>query len=341
MRIAVIGAGPAGLAAARTLKDHAMDVTVFDKGRGPGGRTSTRFFDGGSVDHGAPFLTFSDERLKPWARAWARQGLIARTGLTARTGEDDAWLQDTWTAVPGMHALALHLAADLDVIQETRITSLDRIAQTWTVHAEDGREWDGFDAVVAAIPAPQASALLSGVSPTLVRDLSSVSMVPTWTAMFAFGQTLDASWTATRPGGILDRVIRSSALPGRSGLDAWVVHASEAWTREHLEADPTWVREELKAEFSRTLGHALPEPIWQRAHRWRFARPEHSLGVECLRDAEQQIVACGDWALNGTVEGALLSGMAAAGRLMGLADEGSSRPTAERQASLFEPEAVS
>jgi predicted NAD/FAD-dependent oxidoreductase len=40
--VAVIGAGISGLFAARTLQDHGMKATVFEKGRGVGGRMSTR-----------------------------------------------------------------------------------------------------------------------------------------------------------------------------------------------------------------------------------------------------------------------------------------------------------
>ena len=313
-----------------------MDVTVFDKGRGPGGRTSTRLFDGGSVDHGAPFLTFTDERLKPWARAWARQGLIARTGLIPRTENDAAWLTDTWTAVPGMHALARHLASDLHIETEVRVTGLVRSGAHWTLHTESGSLREGFDAVVVAIPAPQASALLSGVSPTIVRDLSSVTMTPTWTVMLASDDPLPATWSATHPDtGILDRVIRSSALPGRTGLDAWVLHAGLEWTLEHLEAETECALAELKSSFSDLLGQPLPEMAWQRAHRWRFAQPSQPAGIECSWDPDQQLIACGDWAQGGTVEGALLSGMAAAGRLLGQDDSGSVRPAPEVQASLF------
>ena len=40
--IAVIGAGLAGISAARALIAHGHAVTIFDQGRGPGGRLATR-----------------------------------------------------------------------------------------------------------------------------------------------------------------------------------------------------------------------------------------------------------------------------------------------------------
>ena len=56
--VAVIGAGISGLFAARTLADRGLNVKVFDKGRGLGGRMSTRRVDGKSCfDHGAQYFT--------------------------------------------------------------------------------------------------------------------------------------------------------------------------------------------------------------------------------------------------------------------------------------------
>ena len=40
-RVAIVGAGVSGLACAKLLGDHGIDVVVFDKSRGTGGRAST------------------------------------------------------------------------------------------------------------------------------------------------------------------------------------------------------------------------------------------------------------------------------------------------------------
>ena len=56
MRIAIVGAGVAGLTGALALRDAGCEVVVFDKGRGPGGRTATRRAGALSFDHGAPVV---------------------------------------------------------------------------------------------------------------------------------------------------------------------------------------------------------------------------------------------------------------------------------------------
>src|SRR5260221_3661146 len=55
--VVVIGAGVAGLAAARYLKSAGMQVTVLEKNPYVGGRVHTDCFEGLKVDTGAQFMT--------------------------------------------------------------------------------------------------------------------------------------------------------------------------------------------------------------------------------------------------------------------------------------------
>src|SRR4051812_28611384 len=62
--IAVIGAGIAGIACARTLAQAGHRVSVFEKSRGTGGRMSTRDTEFGGFDHGAQYFTVRDARFE-------------------------------------------------------------------------------------------------------------------------------------------------------------------------------------------------------------------------------------------------------------------------------------
>ena len=54
----IVGAGVSGALVARRLTDAGWKVLVLDKGRGPGGRTSTRRTPEHAFDHGAQYATF-------------------------------------------------------------------------------------------------------------------------------------------------------------------------------------------------------------------------------------------------------------------------------------------
>ena len=67
MRIAVVGAGIAGIACARGLVAAGHEVVVLDRGKVPGGRMASRRFDGRYVDLGPPT---SPSATRPSTRSW-------------------------------------------------------------------------------------------------------------------------------------------------------------------------------------------------------------------------------------------------------------------------------
>jgi photolyase PhrII len=76
LRVAVVGAGLAGLSAARALEDQGHEVVVVDKARGPGGRMSTRREGEWQFDHGAQYFTARDPRFRRHVLAWLERGMV-------------------------------------------------------------------------------------------------------------------------------------------------------------------------------------------------------------------------------------------------------------------------
>ena len=75
-RIAIIGAGLAGLTALQSLRAQGHSVTVFDKSRGSGGRMATKKLGDASWDMGAQFMRAQSEaftrQLQQWQK-WTRE----------------------------------------------------------------------------------------------------------------------------------------------------------------------------------------------------------------------------------------------------------------------------
>ena len=74
-KIAIIGAGIAGLACARNLAQAGVQAVVFDKGRGIGGRVATRRAGNLRFDHGAPYVVAKGDDFAKCLRGLIEQGM--------------------------------------------------------------------------------------------------------------------------------------------------------------------------------------------------------------------------------------------------------------------------
>jgi photolyase PhrII len=324
-RIAVVGAGIAGLTCARTLADHGLAVRVFDKGRGFGGRTSTRRVGAGlTFDHGAQYFTARDPRFQLRVGSWLHDGVVARWDARIATLAGGVVGPDPnpgarYVGTPGMSAITRHLGAELEVAFGVSVAGLARDGDLWCAFDDGGRELGRFDCVVLALPAPQAERLfVTAGADDLAAAAANARMAPSLAAMVAFATPLDAPFDgAFVSGSPLSWVARDSSKPGRqAGCDAWVLHPSPGWSSAHFDAPPSQWRDALLAAFAVALDRPLPEIVHADQHRWGFALPTEPLAASSLHDATLGLAACGDWCGGPRVEGAWLSGADLAGRIL-------------------------
>jgi predicted NAD/FAD-dependent oxidoreductase len=323
--VAVVGAGISGLACARTLADHGLPVTVFEKSRGVGGRMATRRSDNGAAfDHGAQYFTVRDERFQNRVESWQHAGLVQRwTGrivsLHDQTTDQDKSSTARFVACPGMNAICRHLAENLDVRTNTRVAPPTRCQDKWLVSDETGSELGRYDAVIVSAPAPQARELVQG-SHDLAGRTSSVMIAGCWALLVQFPARIDlacdGAFVHDSP---LSWIARNSSKPGRNpDVETWVLHASADWTQCHLEEPSEAIQERLLDAFWEATGVRATSPSDVAAHRWRYAIPTKPLPAPYLFDGDLNIGACGDWCSGPRVEGAFLSGIALAERLLAL-----------------------
>ena len=333
---AIIGAGMAGIACARTLVKAGHQVTVFEKAAQVGGRTASCDTPHGSFDAGTQYFTVRDDRFaqalatvpgvcRPWSANSVR--VLDATGRVASPSQPPN--EAHWVACPGMDALATTWAQPLaqagQLHTNTRVVCIerDRLQPSgWQLSSENAigeqQVYAGFDAVLLALPGPSARALMvsSDLHSPLIDTMANATMAACWSLMLAFPQaigpgltTLGPQWNAARSTHHrIAWLARESSKPQRSSLERWTVQASPAWSEEHLEDNPTRIQDKLLKAFSEVTG-IRAAPSFVQVRRWRYAQTLQPLGQTHLWDADAQLGACGDWCLGHRLEDAFISGL--------------------------------
>ncbi len=320
--IAIIGAGIAGLSAAQALQKEGLTVHLFDKGHGSGGRMASKRSEAGALDLGAQYFTARDRRFVEQIQQWQAKGWVAewkpqlynyRDGQLTPSPDE----QTRWVGVPRMSAITRGLLKDVTVNFSCRISEVFRGKQYWHLQDTEGCSHGPFSRVIVAVPAPQATALLAA-TPKLAAAAAGVQMEPTWAIALGFDNPLDTPMQGCFVQDCaLDWLARNRSKPGREErLDTWVLHATSAWSKQHIDLQKESVIEHLLGDFAELVGCAVPAPSFSLAHRWLYARPASNHEWGALADADLGLYACGDWCLSGRVEGAWLSGQEAARRLI-------------------------
>lgn len=337
-RVAIVGAGLAGLVVAARLKQAGFDVAIFDKGRFVGGRLASRDRDHNQFDYGAQYFTVKDQTFRDFIEP-LRQSSVVQSwqGRFVSQGESDAALsrvsdgKERLVGVPTMRSLSEQIAenAGLDVHTGCRVISVKRSESSWSLAFAEGESaasdvvCDGFDYLVLNMPPAQAQALTN-------LDLGAYRFTPCIGVMLAFYAPLalpfdGASFESSAS--FFSWLARDSSKPGRPPGERWLLHISGATADSLWQLSDEALTAEALAKFKDLCAanieqFELPKPSFAKVHRWRYAlalKPVDKDGVPNLGYIYQQDLKlgyCGDWLHSPRVEGAFLSGHRLSGAIV-------------------------
>ena len=306
-RVAVVGAGISGTACARALRAGGAEVTVLDRGHAVGGRMASRHLGGRPVDTGASYFTADDPGFRAVVDDWLGRGLARPWTDAFHTAGPDGLGERKqgpvrYGAPAGLRSLVEDLAAGLDVTER----AVERVGPGPTVDGE------AYDAVVLAMPDPQALRLLDPALEAARTTIEGRAWDPVLSLAAGFA---DRMWPFDDGCFVSDSAISWVADDGRRrGDDApvLVAHSTPETARRHL-ADPDAAAPELVQTLRELFG--LPEPEWTFVHRWSYAKP---VGT---RDAPYGLAdgigLCGDGWGASKVQAAWVSGDALGRALLG------------------------
>ena len=331
MKVGIIGAGIAGLTLAHTLAEAGITVSVLDKGNRVGGRTSTRRTAEWGFDHGAQYFTVRDPRFYSFLRThvpssqisvWSAQ--FARLVGDKLVAEDAR--EDRQVGVPRMSSICEALATHVSVHSQVEIRKLILTQGGWILHDTKEHSHGPFDWVLMTAPPAQTAELLYGQT-SIEDEIRGLCMNPCFSLLIAPSsdqiQFPADGIRCEHP--ILGWVSNNHSKPGRGPQSTLVIHSNHAWAEVHKQRTLLEVGHELKRAAVEAFEIDLTRPTYESIHRWLYAAPVEIPKKLYFMDPVARLGACGDWCCSGRVEGAFLSAIACAERLLVCSSETDSK----------------
>ncbi|HKK47963.1 MAG TPA: FAD-dependent oxidoreductase [Alkalispirochaeta sp.] len=335
--VTVIGAGIAGLTAARELRRHGLRILILDKGRQVGGRMATRRVDGAVFDTGAQFFTAVSPEFRALVDAAAKaESVTPWYHRPSRTPDEDPL--PVWRGRTGMTDLPKWMASELrqdehvDLYLSTRLTGLERAGNGIQVSIEGTERAPWITrSVILTPPLPQAISMVPDrLGEELDAELRSLVYDPCLALLLSMKAPIpdefnEHGWIRPPDSGnpiawVADNAVKglppTHTVPAPARL---TIHSSPAAARRLYDDDQhatavlaEALQELLPARYQADIEQAVGSANLKK---WRFARPTRRMSDASVA-VTPRIILAGDAFGGARVEGAFASGLHAAGRVL-------------------------
>lgn len=309
--VVVVGAGMAGITAARTVRAAGLGVVVVDKGRAPGGRMATRRIGGARFDHGAQHFSVRSARFRALVDGLMGDGVVREWFRSESVTRPERGVEVRHVGAAGMRSIVAHLASGLGVRTGIEVERLRYEGERIVVEGGDSALMGR--ALVLTPPVPQCLHLLDVSGVELATEFTQPLRAVSYDACLAVMAVLD------RPSRLPDghRAVNAKAVAwiadnqhkGISTEPAVTIHGTPGFSATYLDEGPErWV----PALVAAARDHLTANVVSATGHRWRYAQPRATLDSGCaVVEGLAPIVLAGEVFAGARVEGAFRSGAAA------------------------------
>ncbi len=320
MKVGVIGAGIAGLAAARTLKKHDIQCIVFEKSNGVGGRVATRRIGSYTFDTGATSIAPRGRKMEPVMLSELNIEDLVKierpiyVHAFGRVSPGDSFRNriPRYTYKSGNTQFPKMLASDLDVRLEHEVGGIGRKSENkFEIFGES------FDALILTPPIPESEALLSSIGESRPlgnsRYRSCISILLGYSEPFAddrYHAIIDPE--QRHPLTWLSIETLKSPERAPEGHTAMVAQMSPQYSTSMFGAADEVIVSETVGYITRLYGKAFCEPQEAQVKRWRYSQPETTALFMTVNRTGNRVLLAGDGVMGARIEFAYDAGVFAA-----------------------------
>lgn len=303
-KIGIIGAGISGAVLANDLNNAGFEVFVFEKARGPGGRTSTRKFTDGQknyfIDHGAQFIDVINPEFANFINLAQTKKIIEKFNLLG--------LDNVYVPVPNMNSLCKFLFEPVKNIKyQTEVSNIVSGNGLVRAFGSQGENLGEFDFLVSTAPPLQTQKIFLGFEKFSI--LETIKMNPIFAVMLISKLDFDFGFCEKfiQDPKIINWIGINNFKPQRDKTLSIIIHCDPGWTSSNLDIDRKILAQMVCDELKSMTGFYDYDPIYLDVHRWLYGRCVNPLGHDFIIDYKNKISACGDWMLGNNIESAYLS----------------------------------
>lgn len=302
MRVAVVGAGMAGLGAARTLNAAGISTVIYEKSRGLGGRVATRRIGDFVFDHGATIISPRGTELESVILNELPTDDLLEIEKPIFLAQDDrvtavdpeAGKLHRYAYRHGMNTLGKLLAEGLDVRLESTVEKIEKSGPHYTILGES------FSHLILTPPFPQTEILLASIHDK--RSFPGAQYRKCLSVMFGLDEEVDKPYHALLDPNqsqpltwlSLEHVKVPGGFRAPVGKSALVVQMSARYSRYSFERSDADVMSETWVDVKRLLNLKSVAPEVSEVKRWRYSHSSNTVSYETANQNRAKILVAGD-----------------------------------------------
>jgi len=311
----IVGSGVAGSTIANLLSKK-YSVEIFDKARGPGGRTSNRRYGNGlSFDHGLQYISPKSSKFKKFILNLKKKKILkewAGKHLDFTFNSKESSIK--YIGLKDNNDICKYLIKNIKSNYLTSVTNIKFNSNYWTITLND-KDKVFFKNLILTCPFPQLKKIsykylnkkILNINPQMLANITVMAaykgyeQIPINTIRFNDPVIAWASHENTK-----NRFVSKQSL--------WTIQCTEKFSKKTInlfKKNKKKYQLIVLKKFEELTGFKVKDINYQNIHGWRYAYKKlealEANKMESLWLNKYQLGACGDWFCGNKAEDAWLS----------------------------------
>ena len=317
--VAVIGAGITGITLANLLQKK-VNLTVFEKSRGVGGRMATRRAEPYQFNHGAQYFKIENKEFKNFLQPLIQNKIIKHLEANHIDILNKEVIKRTktynkiyYTPVSKMNSVVKYLINNNFFIKLLcKIDKTIKENDKWFIIDSDNASYGPYDWLFITIPPNQALEILYN-NFKFLDIIKKIKMRSCYSLMLGFDKIKEFDFDTAL---FLDEdvqwlSIRKKIIENKKYYNL-LINSSYDFAEKNVNSSKDKISDYLIKQVSEIVKYELNNYEHKALHFWKYAMSEKNNNLGSLLDEDLKVIVCGDWCMNGKVEGGFLSAKDAA-----------------------------